>query len=255
MMDATLNRLINEQIDGQLNPGELELLNRLLSESDEARHEQAAMHKLDSLLATLPPQLPPLALHDQILNGIRLQPQNPFGLFRNRSINTITRLSYILIASLMLAIGLYVFNPDFSGLTDTDSRIGTTASVTDQRNVKPIDAFSFAIANLASEVRLHEVEDKLMVDLTMNARIPVEIELDMISGNREFTELALTEGWRGHLTEGNKSVFLHNMGQQRLTMQLSEPDTGASRNQKTRIKVSYFIRGNRVQQYLLVNPH
>ena len=255
MIDASLIQLINGQIDGQLSPQERQQLDRLVSESEPARDELTALQKLDNLLANLPPQLPPLALHDRILNGIRLPAQRGFNLFRNRSINAITRFGYALVAGLMLAIGLYMFNPDFFTLADHDSLIAIAAPESGQLPVKPIDAFSFSITDLTSEVRLHEIEDELVVDLAMNARIPVEIELDMISGNREFTDLDLSEGWRGHLTEGNKSVFLHNMGQQQLTMQLSEADASASPHQKTRIKVSYFIRGNRVQQHLLVNPH
>jgi len=255
MTESDFNRLINEDLDGELDSEGRKSLETFLQDSSDGRTEQTRLRKLQDILDNLPEQSMPENLHSQILQQMSIPHRFTFGFFRLRSLTAVTRIGYAIAASFVLGIGILVMNPDLPGIHDSESMVGTLIpQANNNTTTVTLDEYQFKLISLSSSGKLHRKKDSLAVELKINSEGVVRIVLDIVSKETTFSEFKATGEWQQNVSSSEKNVTINSQGQQSISLPLSNAGTISNHNGDTRIKISYFVNGESVQEHQLVQP-
>jgi len=239
MIDERTRELINAAVDGDLGQAELERVQRILEESEEASRYHAELSRLAGLLQSLPDQELPHGLHARIVQATPL-PALARRVFRFADLPGVLRYGFAAAAGLLLAVTLYEGGQDWNNSNDASRMVGTIANLQSGAGGEVIDQLSFAEAGASGQVSLTRREGQLVLDLSADSSAPLRFRIDLANSGLQVNGLAnpsrtleLQSG------DGRNELQGEIEGRQQMVLLLKEAG-GSPHGTQGRIDIQFF---------------
>ena len=208
MIDEKYIELMHKEIDGIIEPHEMDQLEKYMSDNDEGRHYYEDLMQTANLLKDFPSVSPPKGLKKQIMESLdwsryqrKTKRPDLFSILSNWFFQPQYKLAYAFATGLIVGVFLYAFffstfnmqepldNTDLYGMIGQHSNI----EINDLQDI-PID-----LDEINGHVHLRQFKEFIVFDVNLKSSSPFDLSLQYESQNYRF---------RGFQRDDNSNVFL-----------------------------------------------
>lgn len=257
MNDEHTFELLSAAADGDLSDSEKQELDRLVSESTEARELQAQLNRLEDIMAAVPDLDPPATLGDDIIQKASLPKPRGKALWSlSDSLpdwlhpiqwSAVMRYGVSTAFGALLIVALYESQPNYGPSANITEMVGTMAANVEGVNLAVVDRFSFDATGISSIARLELRDGALVLDIRIDTKDFVEVTVDFENTGLEVEALAQTNSNFESIEFANQILRIKGRGQRRFAVLLRTSDDTPFAG-KAEINLEYSSNGNLLQQ-------
>ena len=180
MIDERIQSLIHQDVDGELDAGAREELQRVLEHSPEARAYRADVQALSEFLRRVPEHEPPAGMRPGIVGAVRL-PRRA-GSMRGSGFTRLPgflRYGFAGAAGLVLAMAIYENRDQWDDPAEVSNMVGTVSSPAIRQGGEVFDRFEWSGADASATVRLLQRDEVKVLEVELTSAEPIGFRIDL----------------------------------------------------------------------------